>query len=107
MKLVWYDKYKGLQGSMLTKARKFNRLKLVEELSENRWRVNHIEGYNKTDYNVWKEIREEYVKGNFGQYYNCECQYFSKNQKICSHILAVELFVDMHRQDGRMDNKIR
>jgi len=96
MKLVWYDKYKGLQGSVLTKARKFNRLKLVEELSENRWRVNHIEGYNKTNYNVWKEPT-----------YNCECQYFSKNQKICSHILAVELFVDMHRQDGRMDNKIR
>ena len=84
-KLIWYDKYKGLQGNVLSKARKFNKLKLIEEIKPDVFKVYPIPGYNKTTYDVIK----------FVNYWVCNCQYFRKNEKICSHILAVKLFLEI------------
>lgn len=86
-KLIWYDKYKGLQGNILSKAKKFNQLKLIKYQGINRWAVNHIEGYNKTDYDVIL---------NPNGAFSCNCQYFSKKGEKCSHILAVELFLEIN-----------
>ena len=85
MEILWYNKHKGLQGSVLSKARKLCRLKRIERVDSNKWLVKHIEGYNKTDYDIVKE----------GDY-SCNCQYFNKTGSPCSHIIAVELFEEGH-----------
>ena len=69
-----------LKGSQLSKARKFNKLKCVVPRGDGQYLVKHIEGYNKTDYQVNAYFDE------------CDCQYYVKNKKSCSHVLAVALF---------------
>lgn len=78
-----FRELKGLgQNPICTKAHRFVKLGLVKYDRENKcfW-VNHIEGYNKTNYNVRS------VSGCF----NCNCQFNTKTEKMCSHILAVLL----------------
>lgn len=84
-KIIWYDKFKGLQGNVLSKARKFNRLKLIEMVGARHYKVKHIKGYNKNDYDV--EITPEGI-------FTCNCQFFDKNKRDCSHILAVRLYLE-------------
>lgn len=86
MGILWYNKHKGVQGSVLSKARKLCRLKKIERVDLNKWLVKHIEGYNKTDYDVKKA--PDYV---------CNCQYFNKTNQNCSHIIAVDLFEEVQK----------
>jgi len=84
MGVIWYSKHQGLQGCVLSKARKFCRLKRIERVDSNKWIVKHIKGYNKTDYDVKKDPN-----------YTCNCQYFAKTGSSCSHIISVELFEEV------------
>ena len=78
---AYFDVLTGeVKGSQLSKAIKFNKLKRIEHQWGGIYLVKHIEGYNKTDYQV------ETVSG------ECNCQYYIRNKKPCSHILAVALF---------------
>jgi len=52
-----------LKGGRVTKARKFNKLKCIEDLGGGIYRINPIVGYNKTTYTV--DIIEE----------KCNCQF--------------------------------
>ena len=93
-KVCWYDKYSGLQGSMLSKAKKFNRLGLVKQLGKSyNWIVKPIEGYNVTEYQVMQD------QGRM----KCNCQYNTTKDKICSHILAVELSREISTGDLMSD----
>lgn len=65
----------------MNKAKKFNRLGLVEDFTVDMWMVHPIPGYNKTTYEVIL----------FGGQFRCNCQFNRTKKKTCSHILAVEL----------------
>lgn len=85
-KILWYDKNKGLQGSVLSKARKFVKLGCVScEIGNFHWIISPISGYSKTKYDVTS------MKGHM----SCNCQYNKLNDRVCSHILAVELFEEI------------
>jgi|TARA_R100000501_G_C2549351_1_gene64676 hypothetical protein len=80
-KIIYYNSLKKeMEGSQISKARKFVKLKLIENKGFDNYLVKHIEGYNKTDYSVNSNLEE------------CNCQYYVRNNKPCSHILAVALF---------------
>lgn len=89
MKLMWYDKQKGLSSSMLSKARKLNKLKRIEKISAIEWIVKYVVGYNKTNYN----IKEDY-QGKL----HCNCQFYNKTRRKCSHIIAVLLYEEMNKK---------
>lgn len=72
-----------LVGSQRSKALKFNRLKLVQPNFDGTFTINHLEGYNKTDYRVVKEFDG----------WHCPCQFHVKEEKDCSHIIALALFL--------------
>ena len=86
-KICWYDKNRGLLGTQLSKARKYNRLRLIVPQNSNKWLLNPLPG-NSTNY-----IVTQYSYG-----FICECQFFKKINKKCSHILAIELFIDIHEE---------
>tara|TARA_R100001530_G_scaffold14077_1_gene12827 strand:+ start:121 stop:420 length:300 start_codon:yes stop_codon:yes gene_type:complete len=68
-------------GNQLSKARKLNKLKLISECGDpNIFYISPIPGYNKTTYQV--HIHPE----------QCNCQYYVRTKKPCSHILAVHLY---------------
>lgn len=82
--ICYYDHYKEqLSGSILSKARKFNRLNLVQRLGHEVFAVLPIPNYNVTTYNI---------KFNAGVY-SCDCQSNAIHHKICSHICAVSLYL--------------
>ena len=80
--LSWDLALKELKGgNQLSKARKFNKLKLIKP-GINCYHILPIKGYNKSTYTINIHL------GN----YKCNCQYSIKTGKPCSHILAVSLF---------------
>ena len=92
--VMYYDPKLGkLSTSVLSKARKFNRLGLVEEITEMSdimkkqriYVVKRIEGYNNTDYEI--------IYNRVFRSYSCNCQSNRINGRECSHIQAVKLFV--------------
>ncbi len=86
--LPYYDvKNMKLSGSILSKARKFNKLRLVEERGPNEWAVKPIKGYNHTEYTVW--LTPEGWK--------CSCQANRINHRVCSHIVAVQIYINKRR----------
>jgi hypothetical protein len=90
-KVCWYDKYKGLQGSMLRKARRFNKLGLIKHLTGYAWIVNPLPG-NSNQYNVSRDCGMM----------KCQCQRNRNENLICSHILAVELAMEIQRvEEGK------
>ena len=74
--IYWSPEYKACIGSVRSKALRFLRDKLIEEVG-NQFYVRPIAGYNNTTYLV----------NEFG----CNCQGFKKNGN-CSHTLAVEMY---------------
>jgi len=87
--IAYYDHHTQiLKGSIISKAKKFNKFKCVEEISINQWIVKPIEGYNKTAYTI------RYING----VWSCDCQRGSTGL-VCSHILAVMLFVKLNYDD--------
>jgi len=88
--VMWYEKHAGVNSTMKTKARKYNKLKLIKNLNENEWIVQKMDGYNKTDYIV------RMINGK----YTCTCQGFTNNN-TCSHVLAVKLFQECHDEKNK------
>jgi len=80
-RICWYDKYKGLHGSILSKARKFNRLGLIKRLGGCNWQIDPLPG-NSLSYII---IRDCNIM-------KCQCQQNKIRGAICSHILAIELW---------------
>lgn len=72
---ILLKKLKG--GNQLSKARKFNKLKLIKP-DFNCYKILPIPGYNKTTYVVSNN--------------QCNCQYNVKSGQPCSHLMAVALF---------------
>ena len=69
-----------------SKARKLNRLKLIEKIDEDTWLVHPIQGYNikKTPYTITLEL---------DGYLICTCDGFKiANLEFCSHCKAVILY---------------
>lgn len=93
--ICYWDKIsRSLKGSILAKARKFNRLHLIEEKSPGVFHVKPIEGYNKSTYVV--KVRD-------GEPYDCNCQYANPlwaqpedTQPVCSHKAGVALHIRNH-----------
>lgn len=73
-----------LKGSQINKAKKFNKLKLIESLGNSIFKVKPIEGYNKNTYTVRK---------NGVNSWKCNCQWNVKYKLPCSHILAVAFYL--------------
>jgi|TARA_Y100000296_G_C5146430_1_gene243963 hypothetical protein len=88
-KVCWYDKFKGLQGSILTKARRFNKLGLIKHLTGYAWIVNPLPG-NSMTYNVSRDCG----------IMKCQCQRNRTKNLICSHILAVELWKNINNSSN-------
>lgn len=89
--VLWYDKYKGMNGNIKSKARKFVKNGCVEMVVPKfHWIVKPIKGYNSTTYDVTQ----------INDYASCNCQYNKLYCRICSHIVAVELFEEI--KDGSL-----
>jgi hypothetical protein len=82
---------------MVSKARKFVKLKLVEYVGDSSWVVKPIPGYNATTYTVTNK------KGDDGlRFFSCDCQGFQSKlirfnngeldqEPYCSHTIAVKM----------------
>jgi len=93
--VCFWDKYKGLKGSMVAKARKFNKLGLIDRLAGYNWQVNPLPG-NSRSYIVIIDHGE----------FSCQCQRSSTGNKGCSHIMAVELWMEINGQKKGYTPKI-
>jgi len=81
--LCYYDHLREeIVGSMISKARRFNKEKCVIEFKPGIYEILPIEGYNTRTYTV------EYD----GDCSTCNCQHYVKNGTACSHIAAVALY---------------
>ena len=81
MEVCRYDAcLKQLNGSRISKARKFNRLKRIEPLGRGMFLVKPILGYNHTTYEVNTAAQ------------TCNCQANERSQIICSHLMACWLY---------------
>ena len=72
-------------GGQISKARKLNRLKRIEESAmQGTYIILPIEGYNKTTYLV--DANAE----------SCTCQFNVRANKLCSHIMGVFLYIKLN-----------
>lgn len=86
----YYDAYlKELQGNMLSKARHTVKLGRIKRVSEGNFLCVPEEGYNKTTYSIHYDY--------FNDAWSCNCQHNHVVGKICSHIIAVNLFIKLER----------
>jgi len=100
--IIFYDAYLELfKGTRIEKARKLNRLKLIEEISKYEWRIKPIPGYNETSYKViWDPARQRYY---------CDgknCVTNNRKGQVCAHIIAVNLFLKIRKEHetGRFEH---
>jgi hypothetical protein len=75
------------------KAEKFNQLGKVKQTSEMDFVVEKIEGYNKKDKHI-KIIDGRLI---------CDCFYFVRYKKECSHILACKIFIKRSEWKRRVE----
>ena len=87
----YYSKVDGLQGSQLTKAKRFIKLNLVKPLTNNTWFMGALPG-NSTNYIV--------IRNKEGSAWSCQCQFNKKTGHSCSHILAVQLHISNEFEGG-------
>jgi|2_EtaG_2_1085320.scaffolds.fasta_scaffold13709_7 hypothetical protein len=87
----YYSKVDGLQGSQLIKAKRFIKLSLVKPLTNNTWFMGALPG-NSTNYIV--------VRNREGSSWGCQCQFNKKTGNTCSHILAVQLYINNKLERG-------
>tara|TARA_R100001530_G_scaffold125792_2_gene94418 strand:+ start:4855 stop:5130 length:276 start_codon:yes stop_codon:yes gene_type:complete len=84
---IWDSVLKKLKGgNQLSKARKFNKLKLIVPRNDG-YKVLPIPNYNKTTYKI--DINNQ-----------CNCQYNVKTGNYCSHILAVSLYKKQREENN-------
>lgn len=74
----WYPRKKELEGTQFTKAKKFLSLGLIRFNADHSFSVLPIKGYNITTY---------LIKDG-----ECNCQFYCKTKRDCSHILAIKLY---------------
>ena len=91
--IIYFDNYLVLfGGSRIEKARKINRLRLIEETSKYEWVIKPIPGYNETTYKViWDSSKKRYY---------CDgrnCVRNNRKGQVCAHIIAVNLFLKIRR----------
>jgi len=81
-RLVYYDVMsQKVTGRVKDKARAFVQKGLVSKSSKYEYSVLPIKGYNKTTYTIS-------TRGD----YSCNCQFYVKTGRYCSHCLAVMLY---------------
>lgn len=73
--------------AMVTKAKKLVDMNLVKPVSDNKWDILPIKGYNSTTYRV--------TKAQFADSYECNCQGYSKYGDRCSHTVAVKFYEEI------------
>lgn len=84
----WDTISETLKGSQRSKARRFVNNGLVSySFTEKTFTVKPIIGYNKTTYTIRND-----TKG-----LRCNCQYYVKTEKYCSHILSILLWLNIER----------
>ena len=93
----WDTMSQTLTGSILSKARKFNKEKCVVRQGTDLWYVNPIEGYNSTIYRVQRN------RVNNIETWNCNCQFNSQTGKNCSHVMACALNEKMENYTEAID----
>jgi len=82
-RLCYYDKIaKKLSGSQLAKAVRFNKYKKIIKVSNNKYEILPLKGYNSSVYDVSKHNKD----------YSCNCQWHTMHGLYCSHILGVLLY---------------
>lgn len=96
--IIFYDAYLEMfGGTRIDKARKLNRLKLIEEISRHEWRIKPIQGYNETSYKViWDSEKQRYY---------CDGRNCMKNNRkgqVCAHIISVNLFLKIKEDQEKM-----
>ena len=94
--VYWSPSSKKLEGvkqgkAIITKAQKLNELDLIEQVSENIFKIKPIPGYNKTFYCVTNKDG-----------YKCNCQFYNTISKTweepsCSHIQAVKFYLEIKK----------
>lgn len=89
-KVCYYDAFRRtLEGTIISKAKRFNREKCVVKITSGHYIVKPIIGYNKTTYKV--------LQG-FDDVFSCSCQRYVTKQLTCSHIVAVSLYMKQKEQ---------
>ena len=89
--IYWCEEYKSLEGiksatAIQTKARKFLQYDCIEE-TETGFICKPIPGYNKTVYHIINK--------------RCSCQYNKKEELMCSHLLAMYLYLKLRDWNGK------
>lgn len=79
----WDETNRTLTNSQQHKAKKFVDLDLIAYDGTDYW-CKPIKGYNKTTHRIFL------VNGEW----QCTCQYNTTKHKLCSHIMAVFLWID-------------
>lgn len=98
----WSEHYKALEVGGNGKSRQSKSRKFLEngcikwDHNAKNWICGPLEGYNKTTYHI-KHNRalvnpESGKKGEF----ECSCQFNQKTAEMCSHILALYLFLKIY-----------
>lgn len=80
--LVYDIKNKEFKSTVKKKAVLFLENGCVRIITRDRFMCLPIKDYNKTTYHII----------NYNNHWECNCQGFQKN-KICSHIIAVKMFI--------------
>ena len=93
--IFWSEHYKSLNvpegKARQIKARKFIEKDCIEwDADMGEFRCKPILGYNKTTYRLKK----------IGSSFNCSCQFYCKTGNICSHILALFMWLKIKNSQG-------
>lgn len=94
--VFWSDHYKMFekQKSVQSKARNFLENDCIKwDPEEKVWICKPIAGYNKTTHRIfWNHELINMKNGNKGEF-ECSCQGNNAGEKICSHILALYMYL--------------
>ena len=99
--IYWSTHYKEVKGApkgqaRAFKAHKFIKLGLIKWDTETKaFYCSPIKGYNKTTYTI----------NSVGKEFKCNCQFNCQTGKICSHILAVYLWLKIHNYSQEIDDR--
>jgi len=109
----WDHWTKELKGSIISKAKKFYKLKLVSYVGDNTWIVEPIKDYNTRTYEVTNKKDDEDIRS-----FECNCQGFqsklrkfklrqSDEEAYCSHTVAVKMFAGNEAHNKAVERKMK
>lgn len=107
----WNHWAKELKGSIVSKAKRFYKCKLIAYCGFNTWVVEPIKDYNTRVYTVTNVRDEEDIRS-----FSCNCQGFqsklrkfklreSTDEPYCSHTVAVKMFAGVMAHNKAVERR--